>query len=199
MQALTFAVVALWAVVLLLVAAIFALARQVGVLLERVQPVGAMIADKGPEIGTQVPALALPNLNGPGLVLGRAGGRSQLVFFLSTSCPICKALVPALRSAARAEGDWLDVVLASDGKPEPHREMIRRERLQDFPYTLSAELGMTFKVAKLPFAILIDGAGRVRAKGLVNTREQLESLFHAAELGRPSIQSLAADPPGLPA
>ena len=56
---------------------------------------------------------------------------------------------------------------------------------------------MAFKVAKLPFAVLIDGAGAIRAKGLVNTREQLESLFNAAELGRPSIQSLAAAP--LPA
>lgn len=199
MPALTFAVVALWVVVLLLIAVVFAFARQIGVLLERVQPVGAMISDSGPEIGAMAPAIQLPNLNGPAMVLGQTGGRSQLVFFLSTTCPICKALVPALRSAARAESDWLDVVLASDGKAEPHLEMIRREKLQDFPYTLSAELGMTFKVAKLPFAILIDGTGRIRAKGLVNNREQLESLFHAAELGRPSVQSLLLDQPGLPA
>ena len=55
---------------------------------------------------------------------------------------------------------------------------------------------MTFKVAKLPFAVLIDGTGRIRAKGLVNTREQIESLFHAAETGRPSIQSRARAPTG---
>ncbi|PZQ49911.1 MAG: thiol-disulfide isomerase [Rhodovulum sulfidophilum] len=192
MELLTFAVGLLWVTVLVLIAVVFALARQIGVLLERVQPVGAMISDTGPDIGARAPALALPNLNGPGLTLGDNGGRSQLVFFLSTTCPICKALVPALRDAARAESDWLDVVLASDGNPEPHRRMIAKERLEDFPYALSSELGMTFKVAKLPFAILIDGTGRIRAKGLVNNREQLESLFHAAELGRPSIQSLAA-------
>lgn len=194
MNILTFAVVALWIVVMILIAVVFALARQIGVLLERVQPVGAMMADKGPDIGARVPEMLLPNLNGASVPLGGASGRSQLVFFLSTSCPICKALVPALRTAARAEGDWLDVVLASDGKPEPHLAMIGKERLQDFPYTLSSDLGMTFKVAKLPFAVLIDGNGVIRAKGLVNNREQLESLFHAAELGRPSIQSLAAAP-----
>ena len=183
MDLMTFAVGLLWVVVLGLIAVVFALVRQIGVLLERVQPVGAMISDTGPEIGAAAPALALPNLN---------GGRSQLVFFLSTTCPICKALVPVLRDAARAEGDWLDVVLASDGAPEAHRRMIAREHLEDFPYVLSAELGMTFKVAKLPFAVLIDGTGRIRARGLVNTREQIESLFHAAETGRPSIQSLRA-------
>jgi methylamine dehydrogenase accessory protein MauD len=91
------------------------------------------------------------------------------------------------------------VVLASDGNPQAHRDMIAREGLGDFPYTLSSELGMTFKVAKLPFAVLIDGKGEVRAKGLVNNREQLESLFHASELGRPSIQSLARGDTILPA
>jgi hypothetical protein len=54
---------------------------------------------------------------------------------------------------------------------------------------------MTFKVAKLPFAILIDGHGTIKAKGLVNNREQLESLFTAAEMNTPSIQSLAAAAP----
>lgn len=197
MDLLTFAVIVLWMVTLGLVAVVFALTRQIGVLLERVQPVGAMISDAGPEIGARAPALTLPNLNGPDFALGGVGGRSQLVFFLSTTCPICKALVPALRDVALAEADWLDVALASDGRPGPHVEMIARERLEDFPYALSSELGMAFKVAKLPFAVLIDGRGTIRAKGLVNTREQLESLFNAAELGRPSIQSLAAAP--LPA
>ena len=53
---------------------------------------------------------------------------------------------------------------------------------------LSAELGMRFRVSKLPYALLIDEAGRVRAKGLVNSREQLESLFAARELGVASVQ-----------
>ncbi|WP_420344134.1 redoxin domain-containing protein [Paenirhodobacter sp.] len=188
MELMTFALGALWVLVLVLTAAVFALARQVGVLLERVQPVGAMISDNGPDIGAKAPQLTLPNLNGGPIALA-APGRSRVVFFLSTTCPICKALIPALRDVVRAEGDWLDVILASDGKPAPHQEMIAREKLTDFPYTLSSELGMTFKVAKLPFAVLIDGTGTIKAKGLVNNREQLESLFNAAELGRPSVQS----------
>ena len=53
---------------------------------------------------------------------------------------------------------------------------------------LSAELGMQYRVSKLPYALLLDEAGRVRAKGLVNSREQLESLFAARELGVASVQ-----------
>lgn len=196
---LLFLVIALWVVMIGQIAVTFALARQVGVLFERVTPVGAMISDAGPDIGAPAPLLTLPNLNGPEVTLGGAtGGKSQLIFFLSTTCPICKALLPTLRSIRTAERDWLNVMLASDGKAAKHRDLIANEGLGDFAYVLSPELGQTFKVAKLPFAVLIDATGAIRAKGLINTREQLESLFTAAEMRVPSIQALAFGPSALP-
>jgi methylamine dehydrogenase accessory protein MauD len=53
---------------------------------------------------------------------------------------------------------------------------------------LSAELGMTYRVSRLPYAVLIDEQGKVRAKGLINSREQLESLFAAKDLGVATVQ-----------
>ncbi|MTH78029.1 redoxin domain-containing protein [Paracoccus aestuariivivens] len=191
MEIMTFALIALWVVVLVQLALTYVLARQIGILFERVSPVGAMISGSGPELGSKVPELALPNLNGSGFVLGNAAGKSQLVFFLSTTCPICKALLPALASIRDDEKPWLDVILASDGREALHRRLIEDQKLQGFPYVLSSELGMTFKVAKLPFAVLIGPDGTVRAKGLVNSREQLESLFTASETGVPSLQASA--------
>jgi methylamine dehydrogenase accessory protein MauD len=47
---------------------------------------------------------------------------------------------------------------------------------------------MTYGVAKLPYAVLIDEHGVVAAQGLVNTREHLESLFEAQRHGVASIQ-----------
>ena len=79
-------------------------------------------------------------------------------------------------------------MLASDGDPDEHRRFRERESLGAFPYVLSTELGLAFRVGKLPYAVLIDAAGQVRAKGLVNSREQLESLFTAQALGVASIQ-----------
>ncbi|WP_138466531.1 redoxin domain-containing protein [Poseidonocella sp. HB161398] len=194
MELLIFTNIVLWIVVLVLIGVVFALARQIGILFERVSPVGAMISDSGPDIGAPVPALSLPNLNGEGLSLGGAEGRAQLVFFLSTTCPICKALLPSIRSIRDDESRWLDVVLASDGREAAHRKLIEAESLQSFPYVLSSELGMTFKVAKLPFAVLIGPHGTVLAKGLVNSREQLESLFTASETGIPSLQAAMSAP-----
>lgn len=192
MSLLGFSVILLWIVVILLIGVIFALARQVGILFERVSPVGAMISDSGPALGDEVPQLSLPNLNGDALTLGAGQGRAQLIFFLSTSCPICKALLPALRSIRSDEARWLDVILASDGRETLHRRLIEAEGLQDFPYVLSSELGLSFRVSKLPFAVLIDKGGKVSSKGLVNSREQLESLFNASETGIPSYQAAVA-------
>jgi methylamine dehydrogenase accessory protein MauD len=188
MTVLGFTVVILWIVVLALAAVIFALARQIGVLYERISPVGALVNESGPKIGESSPVFTLPNLTGKPVILGKPGSRSTLVFFLSTTCPICKKMLPVLKSMRSSEGAWLDVILASDGDEDKHRSLIEKADLKDFPYVLSADLGITYRVARLPFAVLLNPDGVVSAKGLVNNREQLESLFNATETGHASIQ-----------
>jgi methylamine dehydrogenase accessory protein MauD len=179
----------LWVLVIALAIAVFALARQVGILFERIAPMGALITDSGPNIGETISRFDLTALDGRAVTIGAAGARSQLVFFLSPTCPVCKKLLPILSSVAAAENAWLDIVLASDGEVAEHQTFVRQRRLEKFPYLLSRELGMAFRVSRLPYAALIDGAGVVRAKGLINNREQLESLFNARDLGVASVQS----------
>lgn len=67
-------------------------------------------------------------------------------------------------------------------------KFIRREGLEGLPYILAPQIGMQFQVGKLPYAVLIDAEGAIRAKGLVNSREHLESLIVARETGYSSIQ-----------
>ena len=67
--------------------------------------------------------------------------------------------------------------------------MIQKEGLQTLPYLFGPEVGMAFQVGKLPYAVLIDREGVIRAKGLVNSREHLESLAVAEETGYGSIQA----------
>ena len=187
-DALLLAVVVLWILVIALVVAVFALARQIGVLYERVAPMGALMMDEGPKVGDLAPVFNLTTLSGPRVQVGAPGPHSTLLFFVSPTCPVCKKLIPVLRSTAKVENAWLRVVLASDGDEARQRAFYEKAALGDFPYVLSSDLGMAFKVGKLPFAVLIDEQGRVRAKGLINSREQLESLFTAKDLGVESIQ-----------
>lgn len=189
MDGLVVAVVLLWVLVVVLAVMVFALARQVGVLFERIAPMGALITDSGPRVGEPAPRFDLAALDGRAVAIGARGVRSQLLFFVSPSCPVCKKLLPILGSVAHAEASWLDIVLASDGEPAEHQLFVTRRKLQGFPYVLSRDLGMSFRVSRLPYAVLLDGQGVVRSKGLVNNREQLESLFNARDLGVVSVQS----------
>jgi methylamine dehydrogenase accessory protein MauD len=189
MDPLLVAVVVLWVIVIALLMVVFALARQVGILFERVAPMGALMTDAGPKVGEASPQFDLMTLDGRPLTVGGTSTKDMLVFFLSTTCPVCKKLLPVLKSMRQAEAATMDIVLASDGDHETHRAFYRTAGLAGFPYVLSSDLGMTYRINRLPFAVLLDQQGVVRGKGLVNSREQLESLINARELGRPSIQN----------
>lgn len=187
-EALSVAVVVLSVLVLGLIAAVFALARQVGILYERIAPVGALTMDAGPKIGEAAPVFDLVTLGGEALAIGRPGPVSTLIFFLSPTCPVCKKLLPILKSTQKSERAWLRIVLASDGDEASQQKFRTSAKLETFPYVLSAALGLAFKVSRLPYAVLLDEQGHVRSKGLVNSREQIESLFTAKELGVATVQ-----------
>ena len=190
MSILSIVVGVLCAAVLGLIVVSVAMARQIGILLERISPVGAMMNDSGPKLGEQAPKMVIPSLTGSAMTLGGPSLKSTLVFFLSPTCPVCKKLIPVLKEMQISEGNWLQIYLASDGQEAKHRKFIEEQGLQDMPYLLSEQLGMTYKVARLPFAVLMDEEGTVKSKGLVNSREQIESIFNAHESGYSSIQDL---------
>lgn len=189
MNLIYFALAALFLMVVALTVGLLALSRQIGILFERVSPMGALVNDSGPQVGQQTPLFNLSSLTGGSVLLGPKPGRSTLVFFLSPTCPVCKKLLPIVDSVRKAEGKWLDVVLASDGESAQHQRFIETAKLSSFPYVVSTELGLAYRVARLPYAVLVDQHGTIRAKGLINSREQFDSLFNAYDLKVGSIQS----------
>src|SRR2546422_279272 len=102
-QALLVSNAVLWMVVVLLGCVVAALARQIGVLHERVAPAGALMVGKGPAVGEPAPVVRALDLSGTVRDVGGPGaqGRSTLLFFLSPTCPVCQALLPVLRSIPR--------------------------------------------------------------------------------------------------
>jgi methylamine dehydrogenase accessory protein MauD len=180
----------LWVLVLVLAAVLLAVVRQLGVLHERITPAGALMLNRGLTVGEAAPALAVTDLAGQVLQVGatRADGRSTLLLFVSPTCPVCKTLLAAVKSSRKDERDWLDVILASDGEVAEQRAFVRDQGLEAIPYVVSAALGLAYQVSRLPFAALLDENGVLRARGLVNSREHLESLFEAKRLGVASLQ-----------
>jgi len=190
MSALAVSNVVLWVLVLALSAVVLALTRQLGVLHQRIAPAGALMLNRGLTVGEPAPVLELAALDGRELRVGlaRDDGRSTLLLFVSPSCPVCKSLLPAVKSSRRDERSWMDVILASDGDSAAQREFVRAQGLEGIPYVVSAALGLAYQVSRLPFAALLDERGVLRARGLVNSREHLESLFEARRLGVASLQ-----------
>ena len=190
MNALEISNVVLWVLVVGLSLVVLALARQLGVLHERIAPVGALMLAKGLKVGELAPVLPVIDIRGQPLVIGgtRIDARSQVIMFVSPTCPVCKTLLPMLKSSRRSEQSWLDLVLASDGELGEQQAFVREQGLEGFRYVVSALLGVTYQVSRLPYAVLIDADGVLRARGIINSREHLESLFEAKRLGVASLQ-----------
>ncbi|HXV95872.1 MAG TPA: MauE/DoxX family redox-associated membrane protein [Gaiellaceae bacterium] len=140
--------------VVLLALLVLALYRQVGVLTLRIGPrVPFELAEEGPQLGQAAPALD-----------GLRSRRSEVVFFFSSTCSLCRQLSAGVAALAR-QGLAVRVV---------------EEELEEDAFT-------RWNVPGTPFVVhLVDGV--VAAKGTVNTLEELETLL---DTGRARIHAAA--------
>ena len=177
-----------WTVILGLGIALLALARQVGVLHVRVAPAGALLTGKGPVVGEAAPVLDALTMEGAPVAIGKAlaKGSMQLLLFVSPHCPLCKDLIPIARNFAKTEK--LDIVFVGDDDIAEQRAMVARLDMGALPFVNSSIIGRSFHVDRLPHAVLIGDSGTILSKGLVNSREHLESLVTAHEMGVVSVQ-----------
>ncbi len=184
----------LWVLVIGLSLLVYALTRQVGVLHERVAPVGALMPTNGPKVGEMTEVMNLTDLNGGSVAVGGSGsqGLATLIMFISPTCPVCKSLVPVAQSLVAHENKRMRLVFASDGdKLDKHVSYVKKLNIESYPYLVSQTLGVTYAVSKLPFAVLIGEDGALKSKGLVNSREHLESLVESMDSGIASLQDYA--------
>lgn len=164
--------IVLWILVVVLTILVVALARQVGTLLVRVSPTGALeIDDEGPALGEAPEPVTIDGPAGE-VVIGGAGER-QFLLFVSPGCRICAVVKPGLRPAARA-GGFVPYLLADDSDPDDPAAN------GDRPLVAPGGLLEAYKLPGTPYAVLLDEMGVVRAKGTVNNLEQMEGLVDTA-------------------
>jgi hypothetical protein len=144
-----------WVLLIALSVVVVALARQLGVLHLRLGPLGALeIDDEGPPLGQTPPPFRARAADGSAVDLGGPGS-GRLVVFESPTCPVCERLRPSVPAAGAAAGLVPQVV--SDQEAE-----------------------RVWAVPGVPFVVILDPFGVVRAKGTVNDLEQLEGLLDTA-------------------
>jgi methylamine dehydrogenase accessory protein MauD len=166
---------AIWRVlVLILLAAVaaqsillIALMRQLGGVILQLRParIGEVEAEEGPEIGMVVDI--------PGL----SAGRPAVAVFVSPKCGICRPLLPAI-SVLASHYHEIDVLAVVTGDDEAQREIYARDIGQLARPDLH-ELERAWSIVGTPFAVAIDSQGRITARGVVNSLDQLESLAEA--------------------
>ncbi|ACD84053.1 thioredoxin fold domain-containing protein [Candidatus Methylacidiphilum infernorum] len=170
-----------WIMIGFLALGLFALARQIGILHERISPLGVLPFQGGIKVGEKTKPFELKDID-EGRSPVRIGGehplkKDSLVLFISPRCPLCKKLLPGISTLSRSLND-IELIFASDGEDRSEHEKIRNLKyVSPFPYVVSRELGVFFGVASLPYAVYINAEGKVMAKGLVNSIEQLEGLI----------------------
>ncbi|MDG2249388.1 MAG: hypothetical protein P8N11_00970 [Gammaproteobacteria bacterium] len=183
--------IVLWVIVVVLSLLVFALTRQIGILHERVAPAGALQPTTGPKVGELTKQMSLTALNGGIHNIGgaEANGLATFILFISPTCPVCKSLVPTAKSLIKSEQGRMQLLFGSDGEDlEQHKNYVKDLKIENYPYFVSQALGMSYQVSKLPFAVLIGADGTLQSKGLVNTREHLESLIESMDSGIATVQ-----------
>lgn len=142
---------------------VIALGRGHNTLLERYDRLRKIASEA--HLGMYVPATTARTIEGDSIAL--AAGRPeqrQLLYFLTTSCPYCRASIPAWRRLA-AEADGLEnvtvvgIVIDSAHLASAYR---RAHKLR-FPIVALLDRRTTalFKATRVPLTMVVDGGGRV--------------------------------------
>lgn len=179
----------MWIVIIALTAVVISMARQIGILHERIAPMGALVTSGGLAAGDSLPSLRSTTIDGAAFRVGPDAPFRQrtLLMFVSANCPVCAKLIPIVQAVAAAES--IDLIFVGDADVAEQRALIARYRIGDHLFVNGPELGRAIEVAKLPYAVLVRTDGVIAAKGLVSNREHVESLFNADDSGFRSAQA----------
>jgi|SRR5687768_9505713 len=193
---------ALWLVVALLSVLVILLARQMGLIYRRLGSAPARMENDGPAIGESVPEMTVRTLAGETKIIGGSNLISRLLVFVSVGCPACNLVAPAVRAVSKKERSALETLIVSISADERAvRDFVKRNKLLEVPCIISNELAKRYEIHGPPYGVLLDRDGVVRAKGLINNMDHIESLINAAEIGYASstayISAINSSDPAL--
>lgn len=193
MDAFAVSYVALWAVVLLEGIALLLVLRGVGTIFLNTRE---GINRDGLPLGSQTPDLVATDASGRQRSFGEFRGRWLVLIFASPTCQICLKLVPELQDLRADLGADVEVLVAlrADG-PEVASEY-ERLTLGAAPVLAVGTRAASdkYKVRVSPFVNVVDPDGVLRAKGLVNSIDNVDHLMYEAGIRHPRTMVHAQEP-----
>jgi methylamine dehydrogenase accessory protein MauD len=179
----------LWIVVFVQLFLTLSLARLVGQLSRRFPPSGALLVDPGPDIGEVLTGnWDATQLNGEPFQISFPRARDLFFFYISPHCTACSQLMPAARRFFQEISGQADTVIVMvHGSREVQCEYLKGQGVATFPALPEEHLPLAWRVGGAPFAVWVGRNGVIKAKGLINLREHLESLWRAANTEVPVV------------
>lgn len=105
--------------------------------------------------------------------------RHQVLVFATSGCPACQELAPVFRDFTLAQDDWPLVYISTDEPNELPEPLINHLTMgAGLHIILSADESAhdSYEVSVSPFVMVVDGSGKVAAKGLIGRLSDLVEL-----------------------
>jgi len=166
----------LWILVILSIAVIFYLAKQMALMSSRLGPMGApQLYSTGLQFGSFIPEHVIVN------PVGRTPSQTpSLLIFVSAGCSKCLDVAPTILLFAKKELHHVRTFVVST-KSDNDSSLARAYAADSLTFITDPQFAGQCNVEITPYAILVDPDKKVAAKGLVNDMAQLESLLNFYE------------------
>jgi methylamine dehydrogenase accessory protein MauD len=175
--------IAQWVLIACMGLVLLAHSRLIGLLHMRLGPAGARPLADGPPVGERLDTLSASQLDGSPWVVTFPQRTTTILIFISPQCQTCNALLPHVKDFTRTRPGQSVTLVSTIDDAAMNRAYIAYRRIEGLPYVLGEDLSVRLDIEATPYALRIDEAGTVVAKGVVNT---FENLVHFSAQGNSS-------------
>ena len=139
--------------------------------------------DIGLPIGSTAPAVALEDLDGKPVDLGRYVGKQPVLLeFWATWCPLCKALEPTLKAAHARFGGSVRFVAIGVGVNQTPASIRRHLADHPLPFPVLFDAGgaavRAYQAPTTSYIVVLDKAGKVSYTGAGAEQDVATALEH---------------------
>lgn len=181
---LTIATAVQFVILLALAVVVLSLARQVGILHERLSPAGLSRARDGIEVGQALPSMELAALSGAAAELPGPdqSGTAVALLFVAADCPICRSVLPAFEAALDSNGNvsgfWVaDGLPGVDGAMPDYEAYTADHHIDPNRFVVSQELGLVLGVRQIPALVILDQQRKLLASEALSGPRQVARII----------------------
>jgi hypothetical protein len=179
--------------------------RQIGVLHQRIRPIGPGVREEGPQPGTQLPRLPFEAV-APQASGSPYGGTLSVFGYVSPGCGLCRDVPGFFRTymKTRPPGVELSAVLITDADEEAAAAFAADHigASEEPSLYRNPDLQGEYAFPGSPYVLALDSSEEghltVLAAGVVNELEQLEDLIDGAIAYREGSRRMAEEPVETP-